>query len=153
MRFRLTTITLAASLFALVSTVAIAQAKPDDAVRYRQQAYQVMLWNYAPMGAMVRGRVPFNAAEFQKRAVRVRQLSAMLLEGFTKESAQSTLKTDAKPEIWTNFADFESKMRAFETSTVTLVRVAKSADEAQMKAQFAKVSETCKACHDQYKLD
>lgn len=138
---------------AAIALPAHAQVKPDDAIRYRISAYQVLVWNWAPMGAMVRGRVPFDATAFSRGADRVQQISGMLLEGFPAGSDQGSLKTAAKPEIWRNFADFEKKMKDFEAATAELARVAKAGDEAATKAQFAKTSESCKACHDRYKAD
>jgi len=147
---------LAAALLLPLAAIALpaqAQVKPDDAIRYRTSAYQVLVWNWAPMGAMVRGRVPFDAKAFSQRADRVQVISTMLLEGFPPGTATGTLKTESKPEIWTNFADFQKKMKNFEMAAAELARVAKAGDEAATKAQFAKASETCKACHDLYKAD
>lgn len=147
---------LAAALLLPLAAIALpaqAQVKPDDAIRYRTSAYQVLVWNWIPMGAMVRGRIPFDAKAFSQRADRVQVISTMLLEGFPAGTATGSLKTEAKPEIWSNFADFEKKMKSFETAAAELARVAKAGDEAATKAQFAKASETCKACHDLYKAD
>lgn len=138
---------------AAIALPAQAQVKPDDAIRYRSSAYQVLVWNWAPMGAMVRGRVPFDAQEFGRRADRVQLISTMLLEGFPPGTEKGSLKTEAKPEIWRNYADFEKKMKDFETAAAQLATIAKGSDEAAIKAQFAKASETCKACHDLYKAD
>jgi cytochrome c556 len=143
----------AALLFAAIALPAQAQVKPDDAIRYRQSAFQVLVWNWAPMGAMVRGRVPFDAKAFTQGATRVQQISAMLLEGFPAGTEKGSLQTAAKPEIWRNQADFQKKMKDFEAAVGQLVTVARSGDEAAMKAQFAKTSESCKACHDRYKAD
>ena len=34
---------------------AFAQAKPEDAIKYRQGVYRVIGWNFGPMAAMVKG--------------------------------------------------------------------------------------------------
>jgi cytochrome c556 len=44
-------------------------------------------------------------------------------------------------------------MKAFEQASATLAATAKAGDEAAIKAEFAKVGETCKGCHDKYKAD
>ena len=61
--------------------------------------------------------------------------------------------TEAKAEIWTDFADFTSKMKDFERESGALANTAKAGDEAAIKEQFSKTGGTCKACHDLYKAE
>ena len=139
-------------LLLAASATANAQDKPEDIIRYRQSAYTVLLWNWMPMNAMVRGRIPFDAAEFARRADRVAALTPQLLEGFPEGSGTGA-PTEAKPEIWTDFADFTAKMKDLERESAALSTIAKSGDEAKMREQFAKVGGACKACHDKYKAE
>jgi cytochrome c556 len=140
------------SLLLLAASAASAQTKPEDAIKYRQAQYTVLLWNWMPLNAMVRGRIPFDAAEFARRAQLVAAVAPQLLEGFPEGSGTGA-PTEAKPEIWTNFADFSAKMKDLERETAALATVAKGGDEAAIKAQFALTGGTCKACHDEYKVD
>lgn len=133
-------------------TLATAQVKPADAIRYRHAAFQVVVWNFMPMSAMARGKLPFDAVKFGLHAERVAAMAPQLLEGFPAGSG-SGAETEAKPEIWTQWADFEGKMKALETESRALATLCKSADEAAIKTQFGKVGAACKACHDQYKKD
>jgi len=130
---------------------ALAQVKPEDALHYRKSGYSMVVWHFSPMGAMVRGKVPFDKAAFARHAGHLANIVPMLLEGFPKGSAVG--KSEAKPEIWSSWADFQIKMRDFETQTRLLADIAKLGDEAKMKEQFGKVGATCKACHDKYKKD
>ncbi len=139
-------------LLLAASATANAQDKPEDIIRYRQSAYTVLLWNWMPMNAMVRGRIPFDAAEFARRADRVAALTPQLLEGFPEGSGTGA-PTEAKPEIWTDFADFTAKMKDLERESAALSTIAKSGDEAKMREQFAKTGGACKACHDKYKAE
>lgn len=139
-------------LLLAASATANAQDKPEDIIRYRKSAYTVLLWNWMPMNAMVRGRIPFDAAEFARRADRVAALTPQLLEGFPEGSGAGA-PTEAKPEIWTDFADFTAKMKDLERESAALSTIAKSGDEAKMREQFAKVGGACKACHDKYKAE
>ena len=143
---------LIAVLMFFFAGTAHAQAKPEDAIKYRRAVYRVLLWNWMPLNAMARGRVAFDAAAFAKGAERVASLSTQLLEGFPAGS-QTGAPTDAKPEIWTRYADFSAKMKSFETEAAKLASTAKGGNEVATKAQFGKVAGTCKACHDKYKLD
>ena len=139
-------------LLLAASATANAQDKPEDIIRYRKSAYTVLLWNWMPMNAMVRGRIPFDAAEFARRADRVAALTPQLLEGFPEGSGTGA-PTEAKPEIWTDFADVTAKLQDLERESAALSTIAKSGDEAKMREQFAKVGGACKACHDKYKAE
>lgn len=143
---------LSAVMLLLVASSASAQAQPEDAIKYRQSVYRVLLWNWMPMNAMARGRVPFDVAEFGKRAERVAALSTQLLEGYPAGSHEGA-HTDARPEIWSRYADFTAKMKALETEAAKLAVTAKGGNEEATKAQFGKVGGACKACHDKYKKD
>ncbi len=59
--------------------------------------------------------------------------------------------TKAKPEIWTDKADFDAKFKNLETASLKLVDVAKAGDAKALGAQFGAVGGTCKACHDVYR--
>ena len=133
-----------------VAIAAFGHAKEDPAVDYRMGLMTVVGWNFSPLGAMVKGKIPFDATEFSKRADRIAFLSDQLLEGFPKGSEKGE-HTSAKPAIWTNFDDFQSKAKEFNTQAKLLAEVTKSNDEAKDKEQFKKVANACKACHDKYK--
>src|SRR5579883_1559099 len=118
---------LAASALA-VSAVVFAHSKEDDAIDYRMGVMNVMGWNFGPLGAMVKGKTPFNTADFAKHAERVAYMSDQLLEGFPKGSDKG--HTDAKPEIWANWDDFQSKAKDLDTQAKLLADIAKANDEA-----------------------
>ncbi len=134
---------------ALVGGVAVvADPKPDDAVEYRQGIMMALGWNVGPMGAMVKGDVPFDAGQFAFHAGRVAVLAPMALEGFPKSSAAA--ESHALPALWENYADFEDRMKKLEASSAKLAEVAKSGDEGAMKSQFGETVKVCKGCHDEY---
>jgi cytochrome c556 len=151
--------TLRIAVFALVagSTAALAHGEGkkdqiDAAIAYRQSVYHVILWNYGQMGEMVKGKKPYDAAEYGKRAERVAALASQLEEGFIPGSSGRE-STEAKAEIWTSWDDFKSKMGDFERESRALAGVAKTGTFDDVKAQHAKVSAACKACHEKYKAD
>ena len=135
---------------ACCAATAIAQMKPEVVIDYRQSVMTLIGWNFGPMAAMVKGRIPFDAKEFAKHAGRVAFLAPQALEGFAKGSDKGA-KTAAKPEIWSDFDNFKLKLDDLINESKTLSDVAASGDEAKMKEQFKKVAGACKACHDKYK--
>lgn len=131
-----------------------ADPKPEDAAKYRQSVYTIIGWNFKPIGAMVKGEVPFDAAAVARHAQYVELMSKATLEGFPEGSGPDAVKnTEALPEIWTNWDKFETAMNDFQREAAKLNEVAKGGDEAAIKAQFGKTAETCKACHKEFRED
>ena len=138
----------------ILTAVQAADPKPQDVVDYRKAVYTVVGWNFKPIGAMVKGEIPFDAAAVARHAQYVALMSQAAPEGFAKGSGPDAVKdTDAKPEIWTNSAKFETAMTDFQREAAKLAEVAKGGDEGAIKAQFGKTAETCKACHKEFKKD
>lgn len=138
----------------VLATAYAAEGKPEDTVKYRQSVYNVIGWNFKPMGAMVKGEIPFDAAAVARHAQYVEMMSKALPEGFAKGTGPDAVKdTEAKPEIWTKPAEFDSKMKDFQVEAAKLAEVAKGGDEKTIKAQFGKTAETCKACHKEFRKD
>jgi cytochrome c556 len=134
------------------AAVASAAVKPETAIAYRQAGYTMLGWNFGPMAQMVRGKTPWDAAEFARRAERVALIAPQLLEGFP-EGSDSGATTEAKAEIWKNMDDFKLKMDDLVKQSKLLADVAKSGDEAKMKEQFKQTAGACKACHDKYRSE
>jgi cytochrome c556 len=129
-----------------------AENKPADAIEYRQAAFEVLAWNFGPMGAMVKGKIPFDAKTFAERAANVAFLSKMPSEGFIPGSAQG--ETDAKPIIWQEWDDFKAKMGQLQEKSAKLAEVAKTATKLEEVAnQFGETAKVCKGCHEKYRED
>lgn len=140
---------IALALLAIVLPSAQA-GKVEDAVDYRQGVMNVLSWNAGLMVSMAKGEIPFNQAAFQGYASDLAAAAALdLLPGFPEDSV--TEDSDAKDEIWLNWAGFESKLQDLRTESAKLKEVAVGSDESAIKAQLDATRRTCKACHDDYK--
>ncbi len=135
------------------AAMATAQSGPSIAelqITYRQGIYNVIGGNFAPLGAMVNGKRAWDAKNAALRAERVAYLAQMAPEAFPDGSDKGAA-TKAKPEIWTNRAEFDKLMKDLLDKTQNLATVAKSGDQAKIKAAFGSAADTCKACHDKFK--
>lgn len=138
----------------LLTVTQAAGPKPEEVVGYRQSVYTIIGWNFKPIGAMVKGEVPFDAAAVARHAQYVEMMSKAAPEGFSKGTGPDVVKdTEAKPEIWTKWSEFETKMSDFQQEAAKLAEVAKGGDEKAIKAQFGKTAETCKACHKEFRKE
>lgn len=136
----------------LSASLAAAAVKPDTAIRYRQSVYTMIGWNFVPLVDMIKGKTPWNAAEFTKHAERIANLTPQLIEGFP-EGSDKGAQTEAKPEIWTSMDDFRSKMDTLVKESRALADIARTGDETRTKDQFKKTAGACKSCHDKYRSE
>ena len=135
----------------LLTTVNAADPKPEDVVKYRQSVYTIIGWNFKPIGAMVKGEVPFDAAAVARHAQYVELMSQAAPEGFTKGSGPDAVKnTEAKPDIWTNMDDFRSKFAGLGEAAAGASEAVKGGAE-NVGPVVGKLGAACKACHDVYR--
>lgn len=153
--------TLAASLVLSAGTIGVmsdarSQGAPsptaEQAIKYRQGVYKVILWNFGPLGAVAQGKAAYDPDEFAKRAARVAQMAPMLIEGYPPGS-DTGATTRAKPEIWANMDDFRQLMGSMVGKAQDLATAAETRDEAKAKAAVGQLGAACKACHDKYRKD
>lgn len=137
-----------AGALAMASTVAVA-VKPEDAIDYRQGVFQAIKWHFGTMGAMVKGKMDYDADDFTRRAEIVSQLSHLPWEGFVEGSYSGD--TDALPAIADNWGKFEGGSNMLMEKTAALAAAAKTGDMDQIRPAFGEVGKTCKGCHDNFK--
>lgn len=58
-----------------------------------------------------------------------------------------TGKTDAKPEIWENWSDFEARAGESQQAAQALLDAVQSGDAGAIDTRFGELTQTCKACH------
>lgn len=133
----------------------VAQAfDPDDAITARRSVMRVIGLNFGPMGAMVRGKIPFDVAIFKANAARIEAVSTMPIEDYFPDGSEDGdfLDTNALPEIWSDRASFEERLEAMREAVAKLAMATRSGDEAAMKTAFGTTGKRCKGCHDDFKV-
>ena len=138
---------LAAACLAAAGPAAAQFQKPEDAVRYRQAAFQVMAAHFGRIGAMVNNRIPFDAAQAAANAEIATYMSKLPYAGFV-EGSQANSK--ARPEIWTERAKFDAAAQKMQDDMSRLNAAAKTGNLDQIRAAFGATAQSCKACHDAY---
>lgn len=142
--------TAAASL--LLALPASAQfQKPEQAVKYRKSAFTVMASHVGRLGAMVEGKVPFDAKAAAANADLIVALGALPWSAFGEGT--NVGNSDAKPEVWSQADKFKAASQKFQEEAAKLQVAAKSGNLDQIKAAFGDTRKTCKACHDNFKKD
>lgn len=142
----------AAALLGLGLAKSVEAQDAAKVIKYRQSAHFLLGWNIAPLGAMVKGEIPFDAEAAKMRANRLEQLAPMIAEGYPPGSATGA-PTKARPEIWDNLDDFRQKAADLEAATARLSVATATGEAKQLGPALGEVGNACKACHDRYKAD
>ena len=145
----LASLTLAAAAATLAAPAAAQFAKPEDAVKYRQSALFVMGQHFGRIGAMVNGRVPYDAKAALENAEVVNEMAQLPWAGFAPGTDKLSQK--AKPEIWAEQAKFKEHNEKLVAESAKLLAAAKTNNLDNLKAAFGPAAATCKACHDSYR--
>jgi len=117
---------------------------------YRQSWFAMVAMNFGPMASSVKGEIPWNQDMMQDWSNDLATLTTLnIMRGFADGSDKGT--TRAKPEIWENKADFESKMGDLKTAAAALQTTTAGGDRKAIAESVGAVGKACKACHDEYK--
>jgi cytochrome c556 len=143
----------AAALTGLMTALqAAAQfAKPEDAIKYRKAAFTVMGSHFGRIGAMVNGRVPFDAKAAETNIEIATTMSKLPYVAFIEGTDKG--ETRAKPEIWSEMDKFRTAASTMQDEMAKLNAATKTGNLDAIKAQFGKVGQSCKACHDNYRKE
>lgn len=128
---------------------ALAQQKPEDAIKYRQSALFIQGQNFGPLAAMAQGKIPFDKDVAVRNSGIVEFMSKLPWDRFLPGTDQGNTK--AKPEIWLNMEDFRAKADKMQAEVAKLAQVARTGDFNAFKAQVGESGKACKACHDEYR--
>jgi cytochrome c556 len=128
--------------------LAAQQVKPENQIKYRRAAYQLMNLNLGNLDAMAKEKKPFNQDAAQRSAELVRMLSTIPRDYFGEGTDKDT---KAKPEIWQKRADFDSKMDKMVAEAGKLPDAVRAGDTAAFRKQVADTESACKSCHDEYR--
>ena len=86
-------------------------------------------------------------------AATIAALSVRANGWFPKGTGPATGKTGAKPQIWQKPRDFAAKLRGFQAAARAFNAAARSGDMVAIKARYADLGGSCKACHDSYRSE
>jgi cytochrome c556 len=128
--------------FALAT--AVAHAEDQDVVDYRVHIMRTMGEEVAAINLVLKGKAP--AESF---ATHVKVLAV------TARTAKKAFETEvagvhAKPEIWSNWADFAKRLDELEAVTAELARSAET--DGVAAGPRVQAALTCKSCHDVYRV-
>lgn len=139
---------------AAIAGTALAQAKPEDLIRFRQAGYRFMAWNMGKIKANIDGQYNKDqviAAANVVAAIANSGMGALYASGTDK--GVGFHETHVKPEFFKEGDKVKELAVAFNKEANEMAKVAATGDAAAVKAQFGKLGETCKGCHDKFRKE
>ena len=133
---------------------ASAQVKPEEQIKYRQAGYSFMSWNMGKIKANLEGE--YNAQQVQAAANAIAGIAGSgmgALYGPGTEKDLGNLKTRVKPEFFQEMPNVGKLATDFNNAAANLAKVAATDDKAAVQKAFGETGETCKACHDKYRME
>jgi len=139
---------IAAAAITQTDVLAQAPANPADTVKTRQDVMESLYPKYYRSFVQVARGESTNIAAIPETAraasADVRKIPSLFPPGTGRESG---LKTRAKPEIWSQRADFEATAAKLAEETDKLGQIAARGNLDEVKAQVAVVGQACAGCH------
>lgn len=135
-----------ASLICLASVAAAKDGVSNDAVKARMATMDTIRTSTRTLGSMVQGKAAFDAGKAEAAATAMAAAAATIAPLFEEHATDP--KSEAKPEIWSNWADFTSKANALQTGAENL----DASSLETLQAGFGGAAGTCRACHSKYRM-
>ena len=139
---------LAATLLLTAGQISVAQTTPAQIVKERQDAMEKNWTEYfRDVARTVRTDSPdlaLIATKSAQASEHLKKLAQLFPPGTGRDVVPSTR---AKPEVWTQRADFDAAMKALIDASDTIADDAKKGDVAKVKADWTILAKACGACH------
>lgn len=139
-------------LFAAFATPVLAT---EDPIATRQALMDNNGASAAVAGAMMKGEVAYSPV-VGKAVFAAMAATAQAFGDYFPEGSANAEHSDAAPKIWEDKAGFEAELAKFRKATSAAVEASGKtgpADQAAFMAAAKPVLDSCKSCHEAYRLD
>jgi cytochrome c556 len=127
-------------------------ASPAEVVKTRQQSLKALGAAFKTIRDELRGDAP-DAAKIRSAATDITRAAGAIDHWFPAGTgADSGLRTDAKPEVWTDAAGFAAARDGFVREANKWAQLGNGGDVAAWKEAAASLGQSCKGCHDKYRV-
>ena len=144
---------ISAAILLAFTANAVAETKPEYAVKWRQAGYSFMSWNMSRIRGNLEGT--FNKDEVQKAANTIKAIAnsgmvTLYLPG--TDGNNSLYQSHARPDIWTDREKFTKAAAVLIKEADELAIIAEKGDTSAIQDQLGRVGGACKACHEDFKF-
>ena len=124
----------------------VARADDKDVIEYREHIMNTLNAQTSAIGMIVSTQIP------EDNLVQHVEAIALTAKQALKSFEPKVQGGESKPEVWTNWPDFEKRMKDFVARTDKLAKDAKTGGTLVVMEQMVDAL-TCKSCHDIYRTN
>jgi cytochrome c556 len=124
----------------------LAHADDKDTIEYRQHIMKSLNAQSAILGQIVSGAIP------DDNVVQHMDVLALLASTALKSFEAKVPGGEAKPDVWSDWADFSKRMQEFAKKTEEASKIAHTQGGQAALANMLDVL-SCKSCHDVYRAE
>lgn len=128
-----------------------AAGSADDMINARQAEMKANTKAMKALVSILKGETPYDNAAVQSAVKTITDARAASDAAGAWDAASqtgATIKTEAKPDVWTDAAGFAAAWQNLDKATAQL---AATSDEAGFKAAFPALGAACKGCHEKFR--
>jgi cytochrome c556 len=127
---------------------AVVSADDQDVIDYREHIMKTLDEQSAALGMILSASAPGDNAAAHLQAI------ALTAQIALKAFEPKVLGGEAKPEVWSNWADFSKRMNEFAKISLEAAAMAKEkgSDDPGLPAKIIDAL-SCKSCHDVYRRE
>lgn len=133
---------------ALLPSLSLGAAEPEDIIKYRQNSMKANGAHMAASSAIIKGKVPFKS-QLIVHALALEQLNHDTASLFPKGSDFG--KTKALDAVWEKRADFEKAAHNVSIKSKAFTRAAASRDPKTAEPAFKALGDACSSCHKKFR--
>lgn len=140
-----------AALALTIASGALAQAKPEDEIRYRQSVMTVIARAFGPMSAMAQDKIPYSKDVVARNAQILEVLAPLPWPSFGP-GLDKGAPTKADTRVWSEAQKFKDAQDKMQQAVTKLGQSVKGGDEKAVKSALGDLGRSCKGCHDDFRL-
>jgi len=135
-----------------VASLALAQGRGNPAVDARKAQMHLQLFYAGALGAMARGKVPYDAAAAKTAADNLVLITSIDYASYFPEGTDNATidDTHALPAIWQDMPGFLGHFDTLHSATTQLAATAGDGLDA-LKANIGGAFKACGGCHETYR--
>lgn len=134
----------------LLGAAVHAESDPEDIIKYRQNVMKANGAHMAATGAILQGKVEYKK-DLAYHAKSLQSINHDIPALFPKGSDFGDTK--ALDAVWSRRADFEKRSKDTRAKADAFAKAASGGDMKAALAKFKELSDSCKACHKDYRKE
>lgn len=134
--------------FSLLASAAVAGEADQARIEYRQSVMSIIGTNMGAIGDIMKYRLELPGA-VANHANQMAEAASLIAPAFRKKLAEGA--TDAKPEIWADWAKFEKAIARYQGAARDLATAASSDDPSRVGPAMRALGKSCGGCHKPFR--